>query len=249
LKQHPKLVHQHVSFEGENYFRNPTLLEFIAENPIRKGRLPANIVEIATVILDAGADRSAMEEALGLIATGCVPRECGTQVPLIDLLTDRGADPNGPLHAAIVHGEFDAAEALIQRGAHMTLAVAAARGGVEEFRLLLPRSGSEDRHRALAFSSQYGQIEIVRMLLDAGQDPSVFNPVGAHAHSTPLHQAALAGHEEVVRLLLTHGANPNTKDLLWRGTPADWAQHQGRSSLAAFLRMHEEKSTQQAKAQ
>jgi hypothetical protein len=248
LKQHPKLVHQHVSFEGGNYFRNPTLLEFIAENPIRKGRMPANIVDIATVILDVGADRSAMEEALGLVATGRVPRECGTQIPLIDLLTARGADPNGALQAAIAHGEFEAAEALIQRGAHITLAVAAAGGRIEEFRLLLPKSGGEERHRALAFASQYGHIDIVRMLLDAGQDPSAFNPASAHAHSTPLHQAALAGQEEVVRLLLAHGANPNTKDLLWRGTPADWAQHQGLSSLAAFLRTHEEQSTQQEKA-
>jgi sulfofructose kinase len=36
LRQHPRLAHQHVNFEGGNYFRNPTLLEFAAENPIRK---------------------------------------------------------------------------------------------------------------------------------------------------------------------------------------------------------------------
>lgn len=249
LKQHPKLVHQHVPFEGGNYFRNPTLLEFIAENPIRKGRLPANIVEIATVILDAGATESAIEEALGLVATGRIPRECRVQVPLIDLLTDRGADPNGALQAAIAEAEFDAAEALIQRGARMTLAAAAAMGRIDDFLRLLPTASNEDRHRALALASQFGHIEIVRMLLDTGQDPSAFNPVGAHAHSTPLHQAALAGHEEIVRLLLAHGANPKTKDLLWRGTPADWAQHQGLSSLAASLRTHEERSMQQEKAQ
>src|SRR6516162_2152668 len=33
LNQYPNLVHQHVAFEGGNYFRNPTLLEFVAENP------------------------------------------------------------------------------------------------------------------------------------------------------------------------------------------------------------------------
>src|SRR6266478_4161865 len=46
LNQHPNLVHQNVIFEGGNYFRNPTLLEFIAGNPIRHGTLPANIVEV-----------------------------------------------------------------------------------------------------------------------------------------------------------------------------------------------------------
>ena len=36
--------------------------------------------------------------------------------------------------------------------------------------------------------------QIVRMLLDAGEDPNRYNPVGAHSHSTPLHQAAVGGH-------------------------------------------------------
>src|SRR6266567_5733147 len=31
LNRHPNLGHQHVIFEGGNYFRNPTLLEFVAE--------------------------------------------------------------------------------------------------------------------------------------------------------------------------------------------------------------------------
>ena len=45
------------------------------------------------------------------------------------------------------------------------------------------------------------------MLLNAGEDPSRYNPVGCHAHSTPLHQAALAGHIGVVRLLVQRGAS------------------------------------------
>src|SRR6516162_5247652 len=54
LRMYPHLVHQRVAFEGGNYFKNPTLLEFVAENPVRHGTLPVNIVEIARVILDAG---------------------------------------------------------------------------------------------------------------------------------------------------------------------------------------------------
>ncbi len=44
LKLHPNLARQHVVFEGGNYFRNPTLLNFVAENPVRHGTLPDNIV-------------------------------------------------------------------------------------------------------------------------------------------------------------------------------------------------------------
>src|ERR1700742_2799383 len=61
LNQHPNLVHQHVIFEGENYFRNPTLLEFIAENPVRHGSLPRNIVQVTKVILHFGVERSVLD--------------------------------------------------------------------------------------------------------------------------------------------------------------------------------------------
>jgi hypothetical protein len=45
-----------------------------------------------------------------------------------------------------------------------------------------------------------------------------------------------------VRLLVERGASADTRDLLWRGTPADWAQHEGRAELEALLRKHEQKS-------
>src|SRR5260370_16709748 len=46
LKRHPKLTHQRVVFEGGNYFHNPTLLEFLAENPLRHRNLPPTIVDL-----------------------------------------------------------------------------------------------------------------------------------------------------------------------------------------------------------
>jgi hypothetical protein len=81
LNQHPNLVRQHVVFEGGNYFRNPTLLEFVAENPVRHGTLPANIVGVTKVILDAGPSQSTQNETLMLASTGSVPRECHVQLP------------------------------------------------------------------------------------------------------------------------------------------------------------------------
>jgi hypothetical protein len=116
LDQHPKLVHPRVTFEGGNYFRNPTLLEFVAENPVRRGTLPDNIVEVAEVILDAGAEPSAWNQTLMLVSTGSVPRQCGLQLRFIDLLCDYGADPNSALQAAALHGELEALRALIGRG-------------------------------------------------------------------------------------------------------------------------------------
>lgn len=236
LREHPNLVHERVLFEGGNYFQNPSLLEFVAENPIRHGKLPTNIVDIAKVILDAGAknDQAALDETLGLVCSGRVPRECGVQIALIDLLCDYGADPNRGMPGA--HGEFEAVDALLRRGARMDLPVAAALGHVGEARRLLSRATAEDRHRALALSAQFGHTEIVRMLLAAGEDPSRYNPAGFHAHSTPLHQAALAGHEETVRLLVERGARLDLKDTIWQGTPEEWAMHGKKTRIADYLR-------------
>jgi Ankyrin repeats (3 copies) len=238
LRQHPNLTRQRIVFEGGNYFQNPALLEFVAENPIRHGKLPGNIVEATRVILDAGVEQSALNQTLGLVVTGSVVRECRVQVPLIDLLCDYGADPSSALHAAL-HGGPEAVNALLRRGAHIDLPVAAALGRIEDARRLLPSAGSRDRHLALALVSQLGHAEIVRLLLDAGEDPNRYNPVGCHSHSTPLHQAAWAGHMEVVRLLVKRAARLDLKDVLWHGTPTDWARHAGKTEIESFLRSQE----------
>lgn len=238
LRQHPKLVHQRVTFEGWNYFHNPTLLAFVAGNPVRHERLPENIVEIAAVILDAGADGDVAElnETLELVATGRVPRESGQQSALIALLCERGADPNSAIQGAVLHGEIEATHALLERGARMTLPAAAALGRADDFRRLLPEADSDERHLALSVAADYGRVEMMRMLLDAGENPNRYNPVGGHSHTTPLHQAAAMGNLELVRLLVERGARLDIKDILWQGTPADWAHHEGRKEVEEYLR-------------
>ena len=231
LRQYPDLVHQRVALEGPKYFQNPTLLQFVAGNPIRHDRLPANIVELARLILDAGAKTSLadLNETLGLVSSGCVPRESGVQSELINLLCEYGANPATAVISALVHAEFAAVNELIRRGAPVDLVVAAGLGRTGDAVALLPAADTQSRHAALALASQFGHAAIVRLLLDAGVDPNRYNPPGLHAHSTPLHQAALAGHDEVVRILLQRGASPNLKDSIWHGTPSDWAQHAGRT--------------------
>jgi hypothetical protein len=243
LRTHPKLVHQRLVFEGTNYFHNPTLLEFIAENPVRCGSLPKNLIEVAKVILDAGADgdKSEMNETLALVATGSVPRECRQQIPLIDLLCDRGADPDSATAIAAVLGEIEAVRHLITRGARVTLPIAAALSRIDDFRRLLPAAGDDERHLALAIAANSivvgdAAIEIMRMLLDAGENPNRYNPIGGHSHTTPLHQAALRGDLHMVRLLVERGARLDLKDILWQGTPADWARHEGKTEMEAYLR-------------
>jgi len=101
---------------------------------------------------------------------------------------------------------------------------------------LLPAAGGEDRHRALALAAQHGHADIVRLLLDAGEDPNRYNPDGNHAHSTPLHQAVLAGHDAVVRLLVERGARLDIQDTIYHGTALGWAIYGGQTEIQKYLR-------------
>lgn len=237
LQAHPAIVRQHVKLDGGNYFREPALIEFVAENPTRRGRLPKNAAVVARAILDAGGNenRASLDSALALVASSDVARKSGVQDQLIDVLCDSGADPNAATYVALLYNEFDAVDALIRRGAKDDLVVAAARGELDNAETLLAGADAETRQRALAMAAQQGHAEIARLLLDAGEDPNRFAPVGGHSHATPLHQAALAGHEDVVRLLVERGAALDIRDILYGGTPLDWARYGKRSGVAKYL--------------
>jgi ankyrin repeat protein len=176
-----------------------------------------------------------LNETLILVATGSIARECSVQIPLIDLLCRRGADPNAAIQIAVVLGELGAAGALMECGGRVNLPVAAGLGRLTDFRQLLGSSNGEDRHLALTVSADLGRFEMVKLLLEAGVDPDRYNPVGGHSHTTPLHQAAWRGYMDIVRLLVEHGARLDTRDLLWNGTPADWARYGGRTEVAEYL--------------
>src|SRR5229473_7451150 len=103
---------------------------------------------------------------------------------------------------ALAFGYPSAAEALAKRGARVdNLAAAAGLGRLADARQFLAAADGETRHRALALAAQHGHADIVRLLLDAGEDPNRYNPEGNHSHSTPLHQAVWSGSLDAVRVL------------------------------------------------
>ena len=104
----------------------------------------------------------------------------------------------------------------------VTLGLARADANGQDERLLAQfRRGESDE-----------KAEIVRVLIRHGADVTARD----QTHSTPLHQAVWAGHESLVRLLVERGARLDMKDVLWQGTPADWARYGGRSELETYLR-------------
>lgn len=144
------------------------------------------------------------------------------------------------LITALAHGHLSAAETLARRGANTeSLKAAAGLGNLSAATRLLTDATAEDRHAALALAAQHGHVEIVRLLLDAGEDPNRLNPPGFHGHSTPLHQAVCYGHEAVVRLLVKRHSRLDIADTIYHGTPLGWAQHEGRKEIETFLRDQE----------
>jgi ankyrin repeat protein len=221
-----------------------TLLHYVAANGVEayRQKTPANAVEIARTLLEAGAEPDALADMYGagcttmtMLVSSSHPAKAGLQVPLVELLLDFGAAIEGegtrkwgtPLFTALAFGGVDAAKTLAKRGARIDLPTAAGLGRVDDTARMLPQADADARHRALSLAAQHGQEETVRLLLEAGELPNRYNPPSNHPHCTPLHQAVLGGHEGVVRLLVERGARLDIRDKIWNGTPLGWAVHGG----------------------
>src|ERR1043165_9687176 len=121
LRDHPELVSKRLDKPSEGYFEYPYLLWFVADNPITNERLPANITEVTRILIDAVRQnaresfQNQIDYTLGLVATGRIPKECGVQIEMIDLLIAEGATP-GSGNGALAHGNSKAAQRLVERG-------------------------------------------------------------------------------------------------------------------------------------
>jgi hypothetical protein len=240
ITQHSHLVADRLQTDEPGYFADPYLLWFVAENPIRNGRLPANIADVAMALVDhidqqgVASRQAQIDYAVMLVATGRVPRECGVQIGLIDALVARGAEPAG-LDSTVAHGELEAARRLIHHGAPATLVAAMVLGMESDIASLLPTSNAAARADALVVAANLGLTQVVARLLAAGTDPAI-RSTSQHRHSTALHQAALTGDTVLCDLLVAAGASLSERDDIWNGTPAGWAEHAGHTGLAARLR-------------
>jgi ankyrin repeat protein len=246
LRRDPTLIHARSSrvCAFDPPVHRATLLHYVAANGVEayRQRTPPNAVEIARTLLMAGAEPDALADMYGaqcttmsMLVSSSHPAEAGLQVPLLELLLDFGAAIEGqgtrkwgtPLFTALTFGMADAAEALAKRGARIELPTAAGLGRTDDVARMLPSSDAEARHRALSLAAQHGHAPAVRLLLDAGENPDRYNPESNHPHCTPMHQAVLGGHEQVVRLLAERGARLDIRDTIWNGTPLGWAIHGG----------------------
>jgi peptide-methionine (S)-S-oxide reductase len=216
------------------YFRDPKLFWFIANNPALMKRMPDNIVEVAEAMSARGVDKADLDYALELVMTSSPAREQGLQLPLVEFLLGAGATATTQaIDMTLGHRELAPILALLQAGHRMTAPIAAALGRTGQLAVLLRTAPADEIQGALGMAVINGQIDAARLALDAGADPNRFLPV--HAHSLPLHQTVVDENLELMELLVARGARTDIADKLWNATPLDWAIYQGKDRARAWL--------------
>jgi len=232
IADNPRLITDRLQTTEEGYFKDPYLLWFVADNPIRHEKLPANIVDITNLLIaevKANAPDTAQNQldyCLGLVATGRIPRDCGVQIPMMDTLINAGATPGGGM-GALAHGNTEAANYLIERGGKLTLGVAIGMRRMDDVNRLLQTATADEKLVALTAVAFYGMVDMVKFLLDKGVEPNGYPSTnsGFHSHATPLHQAVWSGSLDTVRILVEAGADLNAADKIYGGTPLGWAEY------------------------
>lgn len=127
--------------------------------------------------------------------------------------------PDGfhPLGYACFFGRLKTFDVLISAGADLEAPVKNA-------------MGVRPLHSAVAHSDRDAALVLARRLLELGASTNVVQ----HGGFTPLHEAALRGHVDLVQLLLDHGADPKAHDDSGK-TPLELARDKGHTEVAELM--------------
>ena len=215
-----------------------TLLHYIAANGHEgwRQKTPKNAVEVARLLLDAGAAPDALAHMYGgdattmdMLVSSVHPHAAGVQVALVDTLVDYGAAVNGvedngsPLMTALRFHYPLAAEALAKRGARVdNVITAAALGRTDLVDAFVTDSGElrpgvplaqvrwprlpRDPKVHLAYALTWAATWGRGEVVELMLRKGV-DPGGKDDDATALHFAAAHGHVAIVRLLVQHGAS------------------------------------------
>lgn len=255
LSAHPELVRERLDSPGpwlqeqvgdalDGFFERPWLLWFVAEDPVRNGRLPGNIAALAGAIVDAARREGVaslqeqLDSTLRLVSWSWIARECGVQIALIDVLADAGAALDGNPDNALVNGNREAAAHMVERGARLTLGTALCLERWEDVGPLVHHATDREKQFALVLAALNGRAEALRRILPLGVELNAPSP-DLFSHATALHHAVWSGSLDAVRVLVDAGADLAARDEAWQGTPRNWAEHSENEEIAAYLKERE----------
>ena len=205
--------------------------------------------------LDKGVDANVVD--LGFY--NLTPLHWAISKGVAELLISEGADVNAitlegstPLHFAAWNGYKEIAELLIDNGADVNVInnelagtpfITALDWAIQQGRtatadLLRTHGGkTSEELNVLIDAAKNGDIEAVKQHLAAGADVNAKTGDG----TTPLHNAAVYGHNEVAELLIANGAEVNAIIVSGRNqgkTPVDLAIWRKKTATADLLRKH-----------
>jgi cytohesin len=217
--------------------------------------------EIAELLIDNGADLNVINNELAgtpfITALDWAIQQGRTETA--DLLRKHGGmmveelrAGMTPLHAAAREGLKEVVELLIAEGADVNAKITSGGSNKSKTPLdfaiqykkpeitdLLRAHGGKTREElnALIDAAKNGDIEAVKQHLAAGADVNAKDVDG----TTPLHNAAVYGHNEVAELLIANGAEVNAIIVSGRNqgkTPVDLAIWRKKTETADLLRKH-----------
>jgi ankyrin repeat protein len=166
------------------------------------------------------------------------------------LLIDHGADLSGHIgdgkttfyEGALLAGHPELASYLAEKGAptsEMTLSgqFHAACMAVDRERvssLLKSNPGvlvqlQSEKPDLIVEVAENNRVDVMQLFIGLGAD------VNAGTQASALHRAAFAGHLDMVKLLVSAGADIHSRDLHFAGTPMQWALTGGASEVADYL--------------
>jgi ankyrin repeat protein len=184
-----------------------------------------------------------MAEAVSqAIVDECVGNAHGNLTTVIELVDQHPEVVNAraswnetPIEAATQMGNRPIIEFLIERGAPVDFFTACVLGQTDRVRTELAtdpgRAGVRGIHDlpSLYFAAIGGNLEVAELVLAAGADVNEQAEAAA-----PIHGAVMGGHAAMVRLLLSHGADPERPDFKGRGA-RQLAEDMERPDLAALF--------------
>jgi ankyrin repeat protein len=227
IEKHPSLVRTRSS-----RVHHATLLHYLAANGHEgyRQKTPKNALEIARLLLSAGAEVDATAHMYGgasttmeMLVSSSPPAKAGLQVALVETLLEYGAAPDGigndssPIMTALSFRYPDSARALARHGARVDNVIsAAALGRVDLVEQMVSDQGTLEPRVPLV-PVRWPRIE---------RDP-------AKHLAYALAYATWCGEKKVVEVLLRKGVDPNSSDN--DGPALSWATGIGRMDLARLL--------------
>ena len=218
LKNSPSLIHARSKDDSK-----ATLLHYVAANGVvtEMQRTPPNAVEIARILLEAGADVDALGESYGggtaqtplsLLVSSYHPFSAGVQEDLVRLFCQHGAKVNGldddgtPIATAVIFGYTGAAMALYECGARADHLVVAA--GMGKLDLVEP------------FFDNQNQLKPDAKTVGFGSNETGWTGLRAYVPDEPqqvlddaFYYACICKQMDAARFLLDNGADVNARPM------------------------------------